>query len=122
MTPLPANRRNLLPPIVNAMTVDVEDYVHVSAFAGHIDRRDWDILPSRVERNTDAVLDLLGASGANATFFTLGWVAERYPGLIQRIVDGGGKRILRSEPVGNVQDSRVGPEGDSSGEVAMARE
>ncbi len=76
-------------PIVNAMTVDVEDYVHVSAFANHIDRRDWDDFPSRVEKNTDAVIDLFANHGVKGTFFVLGWVAERYPGLVRRIVDGG---------------------------------
>lgn len=75
--------------VVNAMTVDVEDYLHVSAFAGHIDREDWDALPCRVERNTDAVLGLFAASGIKATFFMLGWVAERYPGLVRRIVGDG---------------------------------
>lgn len=71
------------------MTVDVEDYFQVQAFAGHIDRRDWDSLDCRVERNTDLVLKLFQEAGARATFFTLGWVAERYPHLIRRIVDQG---------------------------------
>jgi polysaccharide deacetylase family protein (PEP-CTERM system associated) len=75
--------------IVNAMSVDVEDYFQVSAFAQHIDRRDWAALPSRVERNTDKVMALFANAGVKATFFTLGWVAERHPALIRRIVDGG---------------------------------
>ncbi len=73
----------------NAVSVDVEDYFHVSAFAGHIERGDWERLPCRVERNTDRVLALFDAAGVKATFFTLGWVAERYPDLIRRIVAAG---------------------------------
>ncbi len=71
------------------MTVDVEDYFQVSAFEGHIDRAQWDTLPCRVEGNTDRILALFETAGVKATFFTLGWVAERYPALIRRIVDGG---------------------------------
>lgn len=75
--------------IANAMTVDVEDYFQVQAFANKIDRADWDSLDCRVERNTDLILELFEAAGARGTFFTLGWVAERYPGLIRRIVGQG---------------------------------
>ncbi|MGE0744141.1 MAG: XrtA system polysaccharide deacetylase [Rhodospirillales bacterium] len=74
---------------VNALTVDVEDYYQVSAFAPFIAREDWAGLPSRVERNTERVLELMDAAGARGTFFTLGWVAERHPALIRRIVAGG---------------------------------
>jgi len=73
----------------NALTVDVEDYFQVEAFAGVIDRRDWDALPRRVVRNTDRLLDILAASGVSGTFFTLGWVAERHPELVRRIVANG---------------------------------
>ncbi len=76
-------------PMVNAMTVDVEDYFHVSAFEPYIARNTWDTLPCRVERNTDRILELFANHGVNATFFTLGWVAERYPALIRRIVEAG---------------------------------
>jgi len=72
--------------IANALTVDVEDYFQVSALAPHFDRGDWHRIPSRVERNIDLVLALLAESGAKATFFTLGWIAERYPELVRRIV------------------------------------
>ena len=75
--------------MTNAMTVDVEDYLHVSAFEKHIRRQDWDGLPCRVERNTDRVLGLFADHGVQATFFMLGWVAERYPGLVRRIVAAG---------------------------------
>jgi polysaccharide deacetylase family protein (PEP-CTERM system associated) len=71
------------------MSVDVEDWFQVGAFENVISKADWNGLPSRVERNTDAVLSLFAESGATATFFTLGWVAERCPGLIRRIVDAG---------------------------------
>lgn len=76
-------------PVRNAMSVDIEDYFQVQAFEGVIDRGDWDKLPSRVERNTNAVLDLFAEEGVKATFFTLAWVAERHPGLIRRIVAEG---------------------------------
>ncbi|MFA5965845.1 MAG: XrtA system polysaccharide deacetylase [Sphingomonas sp.] len=73
----------------HALSVDVEDWFQVGAFEKVIDRDDWDSLSSRVERNTDAVLALFAESGVKATFFTLGWVAQRYPGLIRRIVEQG---------------------------------
>jgi polysaccharide deacetylase family protein (PEP-CTERM system associated) len=75
--------------LVNALTIDVEDYFHVSAFEPHIDRDAWERLPCRVERNVEQLLALLGEQRAHATFFTLGWVAQRYPGLVRRIVDNG---------------------------------
>jgi polysaccharide deacetylase family protein (PEP-CTERM system associated) len=73
----------------NALTIDVEDYFQVSAFAPYIRRDEWDTRECRVERNVDRILALLDAQGTRATFFTLGWVAERYPALVRRIVDGG---------------------------------
>jgi len=74
---------------VNAMTVDVEDYFQVSAFEPHIAREQWEQWPRRVARNTHRILDLFAESGVKATFFTLGWVAERHPALIRRIVADG---------------------------------
>ncbi|MGL4312877.1 MAG: XrtA system polysaccharide deacetylase [Sphingomonas sp.] len=76
-------------PITNGLSVDVEDWFQVGAFETVIDRKDWDSLPPRVERNTLAVLDLFAETGVKATFFTLGWVAARHPALIRRIVDAG---------------------------------
>ena len=73
----------------NAMTVDVEDYFQVQAFAHCIRRQDWGRFPRRVDFNTNRVLDQFGAAGVKATFFTLGWVAERFPALIRRIVEDG---------------------------------
>ena len=75
--------------VVNAFTVDVEDYFQVSAFAPYIPRSDWERLPCRVERNVDRILALLNEAGAKATFFTLGWIAERYPQVARAIVAEG---------------------------------
>jgi polysaccharide deacetylase family protein (PEP-CTERM system associated) len=71
------------------MTVDVEDYFQVQAFATTIDRARWDSFPARVEANTQRILDQFAAAGVAGTFFTLGWVAERFPALIRRIVAEG---------------------------------
>ncbi len=73
----------------NAMTVDVEDYFHVAALKECIDPGDWSSLESRVERNTDSLLELFGSRSVTGTFFTLGWVAERFPGLVRKIADQG---------------------------------
>ncbi len=78
-----------LTPIRNAMTIDVEDYFQVSAFAAHIPRESWESIPCRVERNIDRILTLLDERQAKATFFTLGWIAERYPAMVKRIVSNG---------------------------------
>jgi polysaccharide deacetylase family protein (PEP-CTERM system associated) len=75
--------------ITNAMTIDVEDYFQVSAFEGCIDRHDWDNLPCRIERNMDVILALLDEADVKATFFTLGWIAERYPGVVRGIIGNG---------------------------------
>ncbi len=73
----------------NAMTVDVEDYFQVEAFFPHIARKDWDRIECRVERNIERILQLFSDSGTKATFFTLGWIAERYPQMVRRIVENG---------------------------------
>jgi len=75
--------------IQNAMTVDVEDYFHVSAFAKSIDRKDWDKHPLRVEKNTQRLLDLFDEAKVKATFFVLGWVADRNGHLIKEIAARG---------------------------------
>jgi polysaccharide deacetylase family protein (PEP-CTERM system associated) len=75
--------------VVNAMTVDVEDYFQVQAFANCVSRAEWDLRACRVEANTDRILNHFDGAGIRATFFTLGWVAARYPALIRRIVDAG---------------------------------
>ncbi len=73
----------------NAMTIDVEDYFHVSAFASAIQSTQWDSYACRVEANTDKLLGLFNDSGIKATFFVLGWVAERYPALVRSIAAQG---------------------------------
>lgn len=75
--------------ITNAMTVDVEDYFQVSAFEKYIGRKNWENLPQRAEQNTQRILDLFAQCDIKATFFTLGWIAERHPELIKRIVSDG---------------------------------
>ncbi|HEY0065162.1 MAG TPA: XrtA system polysaccharide deacetylase [Telluria sp.] len=85
----PARSRAPGAPIPNAMTCDVEDYFQVSAFAPHIDRASWPTRECRVEANIDRILALMADGNVKATFFTLGWIAERYPAMVRRIVDGG---------------------------------
>jgi polysaccharide deacetylase family protein (PEP-CTERM system associated) len=72
-------------PLVNALTIDVEDYYHVSAFEGCVSRSAWDECESRVVASTGRVLDRLAEAGVHGTFFVLGWVAERYPRLVRSI-------------------------------------
>jgi polysaccharide deacetylase family protein (PEP-CTERM system associated) len=74
---------------VNALSIDVEDYFQVSALAPYISRSRWESIPCRVERNIERLLGLLDRSGARATFFTLGWIAKRYPAMVRDIVAGG---------------------------------
>ena len=76
-------------PITNALTIDVEDYFQVSAFAPYIPRDHWDGKVCRVEGNVDRILQMLADHGTQATFFTLGWIAQRHPLLVRRIVDNG---------------------------------
>lgn len=74
---------------LNALTVDVEDYFHARALAAHYPRASWPALPARIERNVDLVLALLDAEKINATFFTLGSLARRYPAMVRAIVANG---------------------------------
>ena len=76
-------------PVVNAMTVDVEDYFQVSAFDQVLPRSRWDSMESRVVANTERLLRLFGGAGVRGTFFVLGWVAERFPALVRRIAADG---------------------------------
>jgi polysaccharide deacetylase family protein (PEP-CTERM system associated) len=75
--------------MINALTVDVEDWFQVQAFAGILARPDWDGLERRVEANTDRLLAMFAQANVTGTFFTLGWVAERHPALVRRIVAAG---------------------------------
>ena len=79
----------LAPAITNALTIDVEDYFQVSAFAPYIKRSEWDQCECRVERNIARILVLLAERDIKATFFTLGWIAERYPQMVRDIVAQG---------------------------------
>jgi polysaccharide deacetylase family protein (PEP-CTERM system associated) len=93
-------------PIRNAMTIDVEDYFQVSAFAPHIARDSWPSLACRVEANMDRILGLLDSAGIKATFFTLGWIAERYPAMVRRVVEQGHE--LASHGYGHQRASDLG--------------
>ncbi|MGO9445380.1 MAG: XrtA system polysaccharide deacetylase [Thiobacillaceae bacterium] len=97
-----------MPIIRNAMTIDVEDYFQVSAFAPYIPRDQWDSMPSRVERNVDLILGLLDNSDTKATFFALGWIIERYPNVARWIVDNGHE--LASHGYGHQRASELSPE------------
>ena len=77
------------PATVNALTIDVEDYFQVSAFAPFIARSEWPTRECRVERNVERILAMLAVRQTKATFFTLGWIAERYPLLVRNIVAQG---------------------------------
>lgn len=94
--------------LVNAMTVDVEDYFQVEAFARTVARDAWEGFPRRVEANTDRILALFAAAGVRATFFTLGWVAERHPLLVRRIVAAGHE--LASHGYGHARVVTLSPE------------
>jgi polysaccharide deacetylase family protein (PEP-CTERM system associated) len=100
---------------VNIMSVDVEDYFHVEAFSSVVDRADWDGYACRVEANTQRLLDLLEECNVEATFFILGWVADRYPHLVREIVTRGHepachsywhRLIYRLEPCEFAEDTR----------------
>ena len=92
----------------NALTIDVEDYFQVSAFAPYIDRADWESRECRVERNIERILALLGRHEVKATFFTLGWIAERYPGVVRDIVAAGHE--LASHGYGHERANRLTPQ------------
>jgi len=77
------------PGVLNALTVDVEDYYHVSAFDGHIPRSQWDEIPPRSHLGLARILSALEDAGVRATFFFLGWLAERQPALVREVHDRG---------------------------------
>lgn len=86
---MPAGPRPDRRAAVNGLSIDVEDWFQVGAFEGVISRDSWESQPSRIERNCELILEMLADSGASATFFTLGWVAERHGCLMRRIVEAG---------------------------------
>lgn len=98
---------NRIPP-ANALTIDVEDYFQVSAFAPHIPRAQWETRECRVERNVERILEMLAAQNTHATFFTLGWIAERYPAMVRKIVDQGHE--LASHGFGHERASDQSPQ------------
>ncbi|OUS23383.1 polysaccharide deacetylase [Thalassotalea sp. 42_200_T64] len=116
-----------------ALTIDVEDYFHVSAFENIVNRGDWAQLEHRVERNTDRVLELLAEHEAQATFFVLGWVAQKYPQLVKRIVSNGHElashgyyhqrltRLTREQAKKDIGDSKTLLEDISGHEVVGYR-
>lgn len=99
-----------LPPtaLSNALTVDVEDYFQVSALAPHIDRARWDAMPCRVERNVERLLQLFERHRAHATFFVLGWIAERYPRIVRDIAAAGHE--IASHGYGHLRATEQTPE------------
>lgn len=76
-------------PVQHLFSVDVEDYFQVNAFEGTVERSRWDSYPSRVERNMDRLLELLNQRKVLGTFFTLGWIGQKFPGIVRRIVGAG---------------------------------
>jgi len=92
----------------NALTIDVEDYFQVSALAPYIDRAEWDTCACRVERNLARILEMLDRHDVKATFFTLGWIAERYPGVVRDIIAGGHE--LASHGYGHQRATELDPE------------
>jgi polysaccharide deacetylase family protein (PEP-CTERM system associated) len=93
--------------VCGAMTIDVEDYFQVEAFSATIDRKDWDGMPQRVERNTQRLLEILAEAGVQATFFTLGCIARRHPSLARRITGEGHE--LASHGTDHVRVDRQSP-------------
>jgi polysaccharide deacetylase family protein (PEP-CTERM system associated) len=88
MAPLPISDARTSP-VVNVFTIDVEDYYHVSGFAGIAPPERWPSFESRVDANTNRMLDLCAEAGVRGTFFVLGWVADRWPAMVRRIADEG---------------------------------
>ncbi|HIJ86010.1 MAG: polysaccharide deacetylase [Magnetococcales bacterium] len=95
-------------PLVNAFTVDVEDYFHVALFERHVAKDRWATMEQRVEKNTDRILAMLGQKGICATFFILGWVAQRFPDLVRRIATQGHE--IASHGMQHVRVTQQSPE------------
>ena len=105
-------------PITNALTIDVEDYFQVSALAPYIPRDQWHLRECRVEANVERILLMLDERQTRATFFTLGWIAERHPRLVRRIVDAGHE--LASHGYGHQRASELN-DADFSADVGRAK-
>lgn len=104
--------------LTNALTIDVEDYFQVSALAPYIPRDQWPLRECRVERNVDRILLMLDEKGVSATFFTLGWIAQRYPELVRRIANAGHE--VASHGFGHQRASDL-TEADFSADVSRAK-
>jgi polysaccharide deacetylase family protein (PEP-CTERM system associated) len=104
--------------IVNALSIDVEDYFQVAALAACFPREQWDAVPCRVEGNVLRILDMLTARGLRATFFILGWIAERYPWMVRQIAAGGHE--VASHGYGHERASAMTPEAFGA-DVSRAR-
>ncbi|MEM6907713.1 MAG: XrtA system polysaccharide deacetylase [Pseudomonadota bacterium] len=113
--PKPAQPAPTTGPIVNGLSVDVEDWFQVGAFEHVIARSDWSGLECRVESNVARILELFAEANVKATFFTLGWVAERYPKLVRRVAEAGHElgshgydhaRVFTLDPKGFAEDIR----------------
>ena len=85
--------------MINALTIDVEDYFNVSGFESNIRFEDWGNYQSRVEANTDKILEILQQADVKATFFVLGWISEKYPDMVRRIYREGHDSTLIIPPV-----------------------
>jgi peptidoglycan/xylan/chitin deacetylase (PgdA/CDA1 family) len=94
--------------MLNALSVDVEDYFHVEAFSSRINREDWHSYECRVELNVDLTLEILSKRQTLATFFILGCVAEQYPRLVRKIADAG-RFIVIGRQVFRLSSPRYGP-------------
>jgi len=94
--------------IRNALTVDVEDYFQVSAFENHISRDNWDKLPSRIEENIEKLLTIFNEHSVVATFFMLGWIAERHPIMVRKIAKSGHE--IASHGYSHVRVSQQSPQ------------
>ena len=94
--------------MINALTIDVEDYFHVTAFERHVRRDEWDNYPLRVEVNTHRILDMIDEFEIKATFFVLGWVAERMPAIVREIAGRGHE--IACHGYGHDLVYRIGPE------------
>lgn len=108
----------LAPSITNALTIDVEDYFQVSALAPYIPRDEWNTRECRVERNVDRILGMLDAHAVKATFFTLGWIAERHPRVVREIVGRGHE--LASHGYGHQRASELSPQ-DFRADITRAK-
>lgn len=94
--------------MVNAISVDVEEYFQVSAFENYIDRNNWTSLPKRLDLNIDRILALFSKYDVKGTFFTLGWIAERYPGAIRKVAEAGHE--IASHGYSHIRVSNQSPE------------